>query len=257
MTFQSDVQKLEVTGKIRLFELDATKYDGPIFRFHALANWSDFDILTAAGNPLVEGTSYNRETMSIFWQGQEYLPVPIELGDVEISSRGPSSSISLTIANTIDGQKGVMSAYCRLFNDFSNCELRIINTFAKYLDAINFPNGNDNASNECLEQVWYVNQRKSENLLQITFELTDPTNLVGMKIPMRDITTYCHWALIGGYRMGEGCNYTGSARFTSDDEPTDDPAQDICGGRFKSCELRFGTAAKPFGGFVASNLIKG
>nr|MDA4987746.1 phage minor tail protein L [Acinetobacter baumannii] len=65
----------------------------------------------------------------------------------------------------------------------------------------------------------------------------------------------CHWCMMGKYR-GEECGYTGVAMFTDKDEPTDNPALDRCGGRLRSCRLRFGeNKPLPFGGFPASSLL--
>ena len=256
MTFKSDVQQLEVDGFIRLFELDASKYGGPIFRFHGIIGWSDIDIVHSFGTSDPSAESRMRNNLSIIWQGQEYSAIPIDVGNISIDSSGKASSVTFTVSNTIDDVKGAFGAYCRLFNDFIGCKLKIINTFAKYLDAANFPNGNMTAANESSTQTWIVNHRTSENLLQISFDLTDPANHSGFKIPTRDITNYCHWALLGNYRSGEGCTYTGAAMFDENDEPVNDPVLDKCGARHKSCHVRFGNAPKPFGGFVSSSLIK-
>lgn len=256
MSFKSDVQKLEINGAIRLFELDATKYGGPIFRFHGIIGWSDFDIVHSFGSGDPTAMSKVRDNLSIIWQGEEYTAIPIDVGNISIDSSGKASSVTLTVSNTIDDVKGAFGAYCRLFNDFIGCKLKIINTFAKYLDATNFPNGNTTAANEYVSQVWIVNHRTSENMLQISFDLTDPANHSGYKIPTRDITNYCHWALLGDYRSGEGCTYTGAAMFDEEDNPVSDPANDKCGARYSSCKLRFGNAPMPFGGYVSSSLIK-
>ena len=256
MSFKSDVQKLEINGAIRLFELDATKYSGPIFRFHGIIGWSDFDIVHSFGSSDPGAMSKVRDNLSIIWQGEEYTAIPIDVGNISIDSSGKASSVTLTVSNTIDDVKGAFGAYCRLFNDFIGCKLKIINTFAKYLDAANFPNGNTTAANEHVSQVWIVNHRTSENMLQISFDLTDPANHSGYKIPTRDITNYCHWALLGDYRSGEGCTYTGAAMFDEEDNPVSDPANDKCGARYNSCKIRFGNAPLPFGGYVSSSLIK-
>lgn len=256
MSFSSDVQKLEIHGAIRLFELDASKYGGPVFRFHGITSWSDFDIINGFSDAIPTTESRVRDNMNIIWQGNTYEPIPIDVGNISIDSSGKASSLTLTVSNTINDVKGAFGAYCRLFNDFTGCQLKIINTFAKYLDAVNFPNGNASAANECNIQLWFVNQRTSENILQISFELTDPVNHAGVKIPMRDITSYCHWALLGNYRSGDGCKYTGAAMFDVNDNPTNDPTNDICGARYKSCKLRFGDKPNDFGGFISSSIIK-
>ncbi|MEG1707135.1 MAG: phage minor tail protein L [Acinetobacter sp.] len=256
MTFTSDVQKLEIDGALRLFELDASKYGGPVFRFHGITGWSDFDIINSFGTTDPSALSTVRDNLTIIWQGNEYSAIPIDVGNISIDSSGKASSVTFTVSNTIDDVKGAFGAYCRLFNDFIGCRLTIINTFAKYLDAANFPTGNLTAANEANLQKWIVNHRTSENILQISFDMTDPANHSGFKIPTRDITSYCHWALLGDYRSGEGCGYTGAAMFDENDNPVDDPALDRCGARFNSCKIRYANEPMDFGGFVSSNLIK-
>ncbi|WII94425.1 phage minor tail protein L [Moraxella haemolytica] len=118
-----------------------------------------------------------------------------------------------------------------------------------------FDNGNPTASDECKEQIWFVEQKTSENAQQVTFELSNPIDLEGLKIPVREITNYCHWAVVGKYR-GEECGYTGATMFDEHDKPTDNPILDKCGGRMKSCVRRFGkNKPLPFGGCPASSLI--
>jgi len=72
-----------------------------------------------------------------------------------------------------------------------------------------------------------------------------------LKIPVRQITSYCSWE----YR-GEECGYTGAAMFTEKDEPTDNPALDRCSYRLSGCECRSGkNKPLPFGGFPASSML--
>ena len=222
-----------------------------------MTDWADFDLINNFGEaPPSSEDSRVRENRNIVWQGEIYAPIPIDVGNISIDSSGKASSLTLTVSNTIDDVKGAFGAYCRLFNDFINCQLTVINTFAKYLDSVNFPHGNIHAANESSVQYWFVNHRTSENILQISFELTDPINHAGIKIPMRDITSYCHWALQGNYRSGEGCNYGGLEMFDANDNPTTNPANDVCGARYKSCKLRFGDSPLDFGGFISSSIIK-
>ena len=143
------------------------------------------------------------------------------------------------MANNINSIQGAISAYCLQFDDFAGAKLKVITTLAKYLDAENFSSGNSKAANEAKEQIWYIEQKTSENSQAVAFELSNPIDFDGKKIPLRQITGMCHWACTGGYR-GEECGYTGAAMFTDKDEPTDNPALDKCGGRIRSCKLHFG-----------------
>ena len=258
MTFNSEVQQLSIDSEVKLYELDATMYGGEIFRFHAMMDWSDWDLLMCIDPESSLKPSQVSDHQIIYWQGNAYYPVPIDLANESQTSSGKAATINLTISNTINDQKGTISAYCRLMNNFENCPVKVITTFAKYLDASNFPEGeNPYAANESKVRIYYVDQKTSENPIQVSFDLTDPMNLTGVKIPLRDISSYCQWALRGMYRSGEGCTYAGSAMFDKDDNPTDDPSQDKCGARNKSCAVRFGDEPRPHGGFVAVPLIKG
>ena len=164
----------------------------------------------------------------------KFLSLWLEVSGLEMRSDGKASAPTLSMANNINGIQNAVSAYCLQFKDFAGAKLKVITTLAKYLDAENFTAGNPTASNESKEQIWYIEQKTSENAQQVTFELSNPIDFEGLRIPVRQISN-CAWE----YRSEE-CGYTGAAMFTDRDEPTDNPALDRCGGRLRSCRLRFG-----------------
>ncbi|USE84352.1 phage minor tail protein L [Acinetobacter tibetensis] len=267
MTLNSDFQKLYVDGLITLYELDASQLGAGILRFHGYISFQDWErIYTSIGSAGLIGSDtgsigkvfdvgsekvWNR---NIFWQGQSFEPLPLEVTGLEMRSDGKASAPSLTMANNIAGVQNAVSAYCLQFNDFAGAKLKVIRTLAKYLDAENFSAGNSSASNEASEQLWYIEQKTSESSAQVSFELSNPIDFEGQRIPVRQITNMCHWCVMGNYR-GEECGYTGAAMFTDKDQPTDNPALDKCGGRLSSCKLRFGSKPLPIGGYPAANLI--
>ncbi|WP_448761944.1 phage minor tail protein L [Acinetobacter tandoii] len=267
MTLNSDFQKLYVDGLITLYELDASQLGAGILRFHGHISYQDWEcIYTSIGSSGLMGSDtvgigkvfdvgtnkvWNR---NIIWQGQTFEPLPLEVTGLEMRSDGKASAPSLAMANNIAGVQNAVSAYCLQFNDFAGAKLKVIRTLAKYLDAENFSTGNSTASNEASEQLWYIEQKTSENSAQVSFELSNPIDFEGQRIPVRQITNMCHWCVMGNYR-GEECGYTGAAMFTDKDEPTDNPALDKCGGRLSSCKLRFGSKPLPIGGYPAANLI--
>lgn len=155
------------------------------------------------------------------------------------------------MANNFRGIQGAISAYCLQFGDFAGVKLKVITTLAKYLDAENFSTGNPSAQNESKEQLWYIEQKTSENAQTVTFELSNPIDFEGLKIPVRQISNYCQWE----YRSEE-CGYTGADIFTDKDQPTDDPSLDKCSKRLSGCECRFkkGNVLR-FGAFPASSLL--
>ncbi|MGQ0895440.1 phage minor tail protein L [Acinetobacter baumannii] len=268
MTLNSDFQKLYVDGLIHLYELDASSLGAGILRFHGHIAFQDWEkIYSSIGSEGLIGADtgsigkifdtgdqkvWNR---NIIWQGQVFEPMALEVSGLEMRSDGKASAPTLSMANNINGIQNAVSAYCLQFKDFAGAKLKVITTLAKYLDAENFTAGNPTASNESKEQIWYIEQKTSENAQQVTFELSNPIDFEGLKIPVRQITSLCHWCMIGKYR-GEECGYTGIAMFTDKDEPIDNPALDRCGGRLRSCRLRFGeNKPLPFGGFPASSLL--
>ena len=265
MALHSDFQKLYVDGLITLFELDARALGAGILRFHGHISYVEWeriysligsdgllgDITQLIGEVYEQGE--NKIWMrNIIWQGQTFEPMALEVSGLEMRSDGKASAPTFSMANNISGIQGAVSAYCLQFGDFAGAKLKVITTLAKYLDAENFSTGNSTASNEAKEQLWYIEQKTSENAQAVTFELSNPIDFEGLKIPVRQISNYCHWCAMGDYR-GEECQYTGAAMFTDKDEPTDNPALDRCSGRSSSCHIRNNEIR--FGGFPASSLM--
>nr|BDD45622.1 bacteriophage protein [Gammaproteobacteria bacterium] len=256
----SDFQKLSVAGIVTLYQLDATRLGGGVFYWHGHLSREDWAYIYEFANKAQfsskakrvapQGTE-NIIVRDIIWQGQVYSPVAIKSDGLELRGDGKASMPSLAIANTLNGINGAMSALCLQLSDFAGAKLTVITTLAKYLDAANFASGNPQARNEYKKQVWFVEQKTAENASQVTFELSNPVDFEGMKIPCREITNYCHWAVCGRYRQ-DPCLYSGSAMFTKDGKPTDNPSLDYCGGSLADCKLRDNTAR--FGGFPSSSL---
>ena len=242
----SDLQKLSVTGLVTLYELDATKLGGEILRWHGHVTSDDWSHI----NPV--NTNNGR---SIIWSGQTYSPVSIQSDGLEIRGDGRPSMPTLVIANQIDQTPGAITLLCAYHNDFVGATLKVTHVLAKYLDAANFTAGNPTANpSESTTQYWYVEQKTEENEQTVTFELASPLSAQRKKIPTRNITPYCTWAVRGQYR-GESCRYMGAAMFTEDGTPTDNPALDKCGGRISDCKKHFGeNEPLNFGGFVSSQL---
>lgn len=264
----SDLQKLSVTGRITLYELDATALGAPLFRWHGHVSHEDWRYIYGYTDKS-QFTSVVRRTepsgkedqvkRDIIWQGQTYTPVSIQTDGLEVRGDGRPSAPTLAIKSMIDGNINAVNALCALYNDFAGAKLTVTHLLAKYLDAANFADGNVTANpSEFDSQYWTVEQKTEETIEQVTFELASPLMAQRIKIPTRNITPYCTWAVRNQYR-GESCGYIGTRMFTKDGAPTTDPALDKCGGRFKKdCEPRFGVnEPSSFGGFPSSSLVGG
>lgn len=241
MQIYADVQKLEVGELVELFELDATLIGGTLQRFHGY---------TQIG--------------PIWWQGKQYDPWAIEAEGFEQAGDGQQPTPTLSVGNIgvgADGEPvvGVISSLCIHLNDMAGAWVRVRRTLGRYLDAKNFPDGNDtaNPSEEFHPEVWIVQQKTAETAEVVEFSLSSALEFDGQKLPNRPIiANVCGWLRKGGYR-GPYCGYTGRRMFDLAGNPVTDPAQDRCSGLMPDCKKRFGEyEVISFGGFPSSDLIR-
>lgn len=226
MSIKAEIQSLSPTALLEFFVLDTTNMvGGTIMRFHA------------GTNGLLD---------SVVWQGQTYIPLPIKADGFDITTKGTLPRPKMTVANA----GGLLSAEVRNFNDFVGSKVIRKRTFLKYLDAVNFTGGTnpDADPNQHLpDDVWYVERKMTENRYLIEFELSSAMDLQGVQLPARQIIQQsCMWR----YR-GTECGWTGS-RYDKNNQPTTDPAEDICAKTLSACKARFGYNPIRFGGFPGS-----
>lgn len=225
MTIAADIQSLEPGFLIELFEVDCTGIGGDMLRFHG-----------------------HLQSTSIFWQGNEYKPWSIQAAGFEHTSDAQQPEPTLTVGNV----NGTISALCVYLADMVGARVTRHRTLSKYLDAINFPNGNPSADpgEEMAPELWYIEQKTSETNVQVEFTLSSALDFGGQQLPGRQIASMCQFQ----YRDAN-CGYTGSAYFTIKDVSTDDPAQDRCSKKISGCECRFGVNEPlSFGGFLSDTL---
>jgi lambda family phage minor tail protein L len=114
MTILSDIQQLEPGAWVQLFELDATSLGADRLFFHGY---------TQIG--------------SIWWQGTEYSPWPIDAEGFELNpDQPPTPTLS---AGNVDGR---MTALCLAYQDLVGAKLIRHRTLGKYLDVANSPVSN-------------------------------------------------------------------------------------------------------------------
>ncbi|MDR8398285.1 phage minor tail protein L [Paraburkholderia sp. USG1] len=226
MTITADLQQLEPGNKIELFEVDCTAIGGDMLRFHA-----------------------HLQSTSIFWQGNEYKPWPIQATGFEHTSDAQQPSPTLTVGDI----NGTITALCVYLEDMVGAKVTRRRTLAQYLDAVNFPDGNPTADpNESMAtEIWFIEQKSNEQPgIQVQFTLSSPTDFGGQQVPARQIAGLCGWK----YR-GPECGYVGMAYFDKNDQPVSDPALDRCSYKTSGCECRFGVNQPlPWGGFLSDTL---
>jgi len=231
MTITADIQQLEPGAWVQLFELDATSLGADRLFFHGY---------TQIG--------------SIWWQGVEYSPWPIDAEGFELNpDQPPTPTLS---AGNVDGR---MTALCLAYQDLVGAKLIRHRTLGKYLDAANFAGVNPTAdpTQEMPLDIWFLERRSAETSEVLTWELSSALDFNSRQLPGRQIiANSCAWLTRGGYR-GPYCGYNGPPVATVDDVPTTDPALDRCSGKLKGCQFRFGVNGElPYGSFPAASLIK-
>lgn len=226
----SEVQLLSPSAVLDFFELDATNIGDSKLYFHSG--------ISGLGNNVV-------------WQGITYTRYPIEADGFEYSGSGTLPRPKLKAANIT----GALSAVASRYQDLIGAKIIRRRTFYKYLDAVNFDNGNVYADPNVgfPDEVWFIDRKSAENPIFIEFELAAAFDVTGVQLPRRQcIQNTCTWK----YRGAE-CGYTGGAVADHNDVATTILSKDKCGKRLGSCKLRFGeTAELPFGGFPGVGLIR-
>ena len=214
----ADVQLLEPGNLVELLEVDCTEMGGDLLRFHA-----------------------HLQSGPIVWQGNTYSAWPITASGFERTGNATQPSPTITVGN-VDGS---ISALCIALADLVGAKVKRHRTLAKYLDGQ--PGADPTA--EMPVELWVIEQKTSEDNLQVEFTLSSVLDFSGRQLPARQvIATLCQW----DYK-GTECGWSGSVYFDKDNNAVADPNLDRCGKRLSSCKRRFGaTAPLSFGGFPSA-----
>jgi lambda family phage minor tail protein L len=223
MSLRTAIQELSPGAVIELFALDLSRFAAPVIYFHAGTNELGGDVV---------------------WQGVTYQRYPVQAAGFEWKAQGTLPRPHFAVSNV----SGVISGICRQYRDMVGAPVTRHRTLARYLDAVNFPDGNPlaNPDEYFPDDIFYINQKVRESLDLFELELAVAFDVQGVQLPRRQvIANSCPWQ----YR-GDGCGYAGGPVADINDNPTSDPAADVCGKRLKSCGKRFPSPSwVPFGGF--------
>lgn len=225
-----DITKIEQGAIINLYDLDLSKIVGnkTVIRFH---------------------NGVNELRRPITWQGNVYEPYPIKAAGFERSGQGASNRPTLTASNT----GGILNGLIASFEGMIGAVVTRHEVLVKYLDAVNFENGNKYADPYCEFVSNYVIEQVRLHSPLATFTLALPCETDGARIPARIIIAdTCSWI----YRSAD-CGYTGGAVADEFDQPTNDITRDKCSGCVTGCKLRHGEhGILSFGGFPTAARIK-
>tara|TARA_A100000171_G_scaffold1430_1_gene1619 strand:+ start:3492 stop:4553 length:1062 start_codon:yes stop_codon:yes gene_type:complete len=183
--FVSGVFDLEPTALLELFAL-----------YYDYANDSQAVIYFHGGTNGIAG--------KIYYDGQEYLPLPIEASEFEVlgDQRLPRPKIRISNAGMY------VSSLLRKYENLNGARLDRRRTFVKFLDDQNFPNGKNpwgtaNPNARLRDDKFFISRKTVENKMLVEFELVSSLELENVSLPSRTISSrYCHWT----YRSF-GCRY--------------------------------------------------
>lgn len=225
----AEIQSLSPSAIMEFFVLDMSSIQGSVLHFHAGSNGLQSPVR---------------------WQGVEYIPLPVETEGFDVATKGTLPRPRIRLANI----NGLFSAEIKQNDDLIGCKVIRKRTFARYLDAANFPGGvnADADPNQSLpDDVWFIDRKTAENRYIVEWELASAFDVQGIQLPFRQvIQNSCPWV----YRSPE-CGFTGGYYINKNDQFTTSASEDYCSKRLQSCRARFGINNLPFGGFPGAHRI--
>jgi len=181
----SELQKINPSSIIELFTLtlDNTLHGSTaVQRFHAGSN--------------------NLNNGDVIWQGNTYQKFPCEATGFEFDGAGgaiprPTFTIS-NVLGTITALFSTVNAVTAN-NDLNGAKFVRIRTLARYLDAVNFPNRDENnnpinpfgtpdTTQELPQEIYFIDRKVLENREIVQFELASELDLINLKLPKRVAT---------------------------------------------------------------------
>lgn len=221
----NETTKTEQSARVDLWEFDATAIGGSRYFF--------CNEMNEKGEPVV-------------WQGRQYEPYPVKAESTEMNGRGPAPRVALAVSNL----SGLITGMAEDLQSLTGARVVRRQVYAKFLDAVNFANGNPDADPEQEVVAWYVVEQLSQlTSVAATFVLANPVETDGSVFPARTmLADTCSWV----YR-GEECGYQGPPVADEFDKPTTDPAKDACSKCRTGCDLRKNLARAAF--FISINKL--
>jgi lambda family phage minor tail protein L len=188
-TIQQEIQKLAPSAMVTLYVFDLTPK------------------VTGSNNKYYFHTGTNGLSLPMHWNGQQYQPWPIQISGFAANTGGAMPRLKVTMSNT----SLLFTTLALNFNDLLGAQLTRIRTFARFIDAVNFP-GNTNPNADPTQfltpDVFFMEQKVTENKNIVELTFASLIDVEGALLPARQVTAnMCAWA----YRSGAGCPFTGSA----------------------------------------------
>lgn len=143
----------------------------------------------------------------VVFNGITYFPLPINIDSFGTNGTGTLPRPRLSVSNI----NGFISALLLQNENLVGAVVTRIRVFARFLDAVNFPNGvnpygTPDPSAAYPPEPYYINRKITENPQIVQFELASVLEMQNVKLPRRlIIANTCTWK----YRDTLSCNYSG------------------------------------------------
>ena len=128
----------------------------------------------------------------IVWAGNSYLRFPIQAtGFAFQKGQLPRPKISISNATGLISTILLSVNQISTGNDLTGAIVTRIRTLAKFIDAVNFADGQNSDADpnaEFPQEVYAIDRKSNENRELVEFELAAPTDLAGVMIPKRQCT---------------------------------------------------------------------
>jgi len=137
---------------------------------------------------------------NIVWQGNTYTAIPLKADGYEATGKGSLPRPNISVAN-LNGTFTTILALLNVDDDgnalprntrtLEGCKVTRTRTLSKYLDAVNFTGGTNSDADPTSyfrpRDIYFIDRKSMENRDVISYEMCSAFDLVGVRLPKRQI----------------------------------------------------------------------
>ena len=124
----------------------------------------------------------------IVWQGNTYTAIPIKAEGYEATGQGTLPRPTISVSNLL----GTFTTIIALLPDgLEGCKVNRTRTLSMFLDAVNFTGGSNSDADPTSyfkpRDIYFIDRKSIENRDVISYEMCSAFDLVGVRLPKRQI----------------------------------------------------------------------
>ncbi|EZJ96864.1 phage minor tail protein L [Escherichia coli 1-182-04_S1_C3] len=155
----------------------------------------EIDLTEVGGERYFFCNEQNEKGEPVTWQGRQYQAYPIQGTGFELNGKGSAARPTLTVSNL----HGMVTGMAEDLQSLVGGTVVRRKVYARFLDAVNFVNGNSDADPE--QEVisrWRIEQCSELSAVSASFVLSTPTETDGAVFPGRImLANTCTWTYRG------------------------------------------------------------